>query len=416
MDDVYLVAGKRTPFVKAGTHFAGENPLSLSASVMQAMAGQARPDLIVWGQVIPSLSLSNIAREAALDAGLDPAIPAYSTQLACSTSMMGTIQAAGLVGRGGINIALVGGVEQMSRAPIALDEAVSARLAGLAAQNPVEAMKAFSSLSIADFALPAKGWANRISGRSMGDHMEETAKELGIGRHEQDELAYVSHHNASRARDHGFFDDLIIEAAGVASDTMVRSDTTREKLSSLRPVFDPEAGSLTAGNSSPLTDGAAALWVANREGLSGLGTKGYAIRLRDFELGAVDFRTDGMLMAPAYAIPRLLARNGLRFEDIAIWEIHEAFAAQVLANLKVAGDPELRSKYAPISHDLGDFSNEGLNMVGGSLALGHPFAATGARIISQTAKLLAARSAGTKAIISICADGGQGTVLLVEAV
>lgn len=416
MQDVYLVAGCRTPFVKAGTTFAQQTPLTLSAPVLQAMAHEHRPDLIVWGQVIPSLALSNLAREAALDAGLDPTIPAYSTQLACSTSMIGAIQASGMVGRGGIELALVGGVEQMSRSPIALDEAVSARLAALAASDPAAAMQAFSGLTPGDFALPKKGWANRISGRSMGDHMEETAKILSVSREAQDAIALASHHHAAAAWQQGFFDDLVVPFAGADRDGLVRGDTSAERLAALKPVFDPTGGSLTAGNSSPLTDGAAGMWVASAAGLRRLGNGVRAVRLVDFELGALDFRTDGMLMAPAYAIPRLLARNGMRFEDVALWEIHEAFAAQVLANIQVASDPALRAKHAPNLPDLGTFPLERLNPSGGSLALGHPFAATGARIISQTAKQLAGQPAGTRALISICADGGQGTVLLVEAV
>lgn len=416
MNHAHLVAGVRTPFLKAGTGYADQTPLTLSAPVMQAMASQARPDLIVWGQVIPSLSLSNIAREAALDAGLDPTIPACSTQLACSTSMMGAIQASGLVGRGRIELALVGGVEQMSRSPIALDESVSARLAALAASDPVAAMRAFGGLTIADFAIPGKGWANRISGRSMGDHMEETAKLLGIAREAQDALAFDSHRNAAQAWGSGAFDPLVIAHDGAARDGLVRPDTSVERLGALKPVFDPAAGTLTAGNSSPLTDGAAALWVASETGLARLGSGAVAVRLVDFELGALDFTRDGMLMAPAYAIPRLLARNGLRFEDVAVWEIHEAFAAQVLANIMVASDPASREKHAPGIRDLGAFPRERLNLWGGSLALGHPFAATGARIISQTAHQLARHPAGSRALVSICADGGQGTVMLLEAV
>lgn len=416
MSDVFFVAGPRTPFVKAGAAFGEETPLTLSAAVLQAMADHARPDLIVWGQVIPSLSLSNIAREAALDAGLDPTIPAYSTQMACSTSLMGAIQASGLVGRGGIELALVGGVEQMSRSPIALDERVSARLVALAASDPAAAMRAFGELRSTDFALPRKGWSNRISGRSMGDHMEETAKELGISRADQDAVALASHQKAARGWQAGAFSDLVIAYAGQTRDGLVRADTSAEKLASLRPVFDMANGSLTAGNSSPLTDGAAGVWVASAEGLASLGSDVAAVRLVDFELGALDFSTDGMLMAPAYAIPRLLARNGLRFEDVALWEIHEAFAAQVLANIAVASDPDARAKHAPGIADLGPFPYDRLNPLGGSLALGHPFAATGARILSQTAHQLASLPAGSRAVISICADGGQGTVLLVEAV
>jgi acetyl-CoA C-acetyltransferase/acetyl-CoA acyltransferase len=416
MNDIYLVAGVRTPFLKAGTGYASHTPLTLSAPVLQAMADLKRPDLIVWGQVIPSLSLSNIAREAALDAGLDPSIPAYSTQLACSTSMMGAIQASGLVGRGGIDLALVGGVEQMSRSPIALDEKVSARLAALAAKDPAGVMRAFSELTPGDFDLPKKGWANRISGRSMGDHMEETAKQLRIARKDQDRIALASHWNAARAWETGAFDSLVLPFAGHSRDAMVRADTSAEKLASLKPVFDPVEGTLTAGNSSPLTDGAAGMWVASKAGLDRLGSSAVAVKLVDFELGAVDFTAHGMLMAPAYAIPRLLDRHNLKFADIGIWEIHEAFAAQVLANIAGSTNDRARTRYAPGIGDLGAFPHERLNPWGGSLAIGHPFAATGARIISQTAHQLASMPSGTRAIVSICADGGQGTVMLLEAV
>lgn len=416
MEDVFVVAGVRTPFVKAKAAFAAETPLSLSTPVLQACAQKHRPDLIVWGQVIPSLSLSNIAREAALEAGLDPTIPAYATQLACSTSMMGAIQASGLVGRGNLELVLVGGVEQMSRAPIALDEQVSARIAALAASDPAAAAAALASLTVTDFALPAKGWANRLSGRSMGDHMEETAKVLAIAREDQDRIAWQSHQRAAAAWDSGTFDGLVVPHSGVTRDTLVRRDTTLEKLAALKPVFDAEGGSLTAGNSSPLTDGAAAIWIASRAGLDRLGSGAVAARLIDFELGALDYMTKGMLMAPAYAIPRLLARHGLRFADIDIWEIHEAFAAQVLANIAVASDPAARAAHAPGVGDLGEFPWERLNLWGGSLAIGHPFGATGARIISQTAHQLAQRNPGTRAMVSICADGGQGTVLLLEAI
>lgn len=413
-EDIYMIAGKRTPFVKAGAEYVAETPLTLSAPIMQAMADQARPDAIAWGQVIPSLTLSNIAREAAMDAGLDSTIPSYSTQLACSTSMMGAIQAAGMMGRGGIDLMMVGGVEQMSHIPIGFTTEASARLMALAMKDPASLPAALSSLSFEDVTLPKNGWANRISGRSMGDHMEQTAKELGIARADQDHIAFLSHQNAAKAQESGFFDDLLLPFAGVEKDTLIRGDSTLEKLATLKPVFDRENGSLSAGNSSPLTDGAAGVWVANKAGLDRLPSDSPALRLVDFELGALDFQTDGMLMAPAYAIPRLLLRHGLTFSDIDIWELHEAFAAQLLANIAVANDPKARSKHVSATGDLGDFPWDRVNLYGGSLSLGHPFAATGARLISQTAKALAGRPSGSKAILSICADGGQGTVMLVE--
>ncbi len=414
MHTTYLIAGTRTPFVKAGTAFAKETPLTLSALVLRAMASETRPDLIVWGQVIPSPTYSNIAREASLDAGLDAPIPSYSTQLACSTSMAGAIQAAGMLGRGGIDVALVGGVEQMGRARVSLTDDASARLVALGQTDPASLPAALSALTLDELTLPKGGWSNRISGRTMGDHMEETAQSLEISRVAQDEVAFLSHRNAARARESGFFDDLILPYGDVRYDSFIRAETSLVKLADLKPVFDRVAGSLTAGNSSPLTAGAAGLWVANETGRQRLGKDIAALKLVDFELGAVDFQKDGMLMAPAYAIPRLLARHGLRFEDIDLWEVHEAFAAQVLANIQVASSAEHRARYSPGIGDLGEFPWERLNPNGGSLALGHPFGATGARILSQTCKALAAKPKGTRAIVSICADGGQGSVMLVE--
>lgn len=411
--NIYFLPGKRTPFVKTGGVFASQTPLSLSGEVMKAMRDTARPDLIVWGHVIPSTAYSNGAREAALDAGLDDAIPAYSTQLACSTSMMGAIQAGGMLGKGGLDRIMVGGVEQMSRVPLAFTDDAAARLMALAQTNPAGLPEALSKLSFNAVNLPTKGWSNRISGRTMGDHMEETAKVLSVARERQDEIAYASHINAAKAQGNGFFDDLIIPIGDVTADGLIRADTSLEKLSSLKPVFDPANGSLTAGNSSPLTDGAAGVWVVNDKGREELGNLP-AAKLIDFEIGAVNFREDGMLMAPAYAIPRLLARHGLKFEDIDLFEIHEAFAAQVLANVQVASDPQARALYAKTDADLGAFPWERLNPTGGSLALGHPFGATGARILSQTAKQLVSMKPGAKTLVSICADGGQGTVALLE--
>jgi acetyl-CoA C-acetyltransferase/acetyl-CoA acyltransferase len=415
MNPVYFIAGQRIPFVKAGTDYAQDTPLTLSAPVMQAMAGKARPDAIVWGQVIPSLTLSNLAREAALDAGLDPTIPAWSTQLACATSVTAAIQAAGMVGHGGMELIMAGGVELMSRSPIGLAEASARRLLAGFAADPAGLPQALSGLSLADFELPKKGWANRISGRSMGNHMEETAKLLNVAREHQDRIALASHHNAAAAQARSFFSDLLVPYGGAEQDGLVRADTSAEKLASLKPAFDPAGGTLTAGNSSPLTDGAAGLWVATDTGRDRLGAHGgIAARLIDFELAAVDFRIDGMLMAPAYAIPRLLARHGLVFGDIDLWEIHEAFAAQVLANVAVASDSTLRAKHAPGIGDLGAFPFDRINPNGGSLAIGHPFGATGARIISQAVKELGQMRLGAKAVVSVCADGGQGAVLLIE--
>ena len=415
MTEIYLVPGVRTPFVKAGGVYAQRSALELSTPVVQAMTARAQPDFIAWGQVIPDPGLSSIGRELIFEAGLDPRIPAYSTIMACSTSFMATLQAAGMIGRGGMHLALVGGVESMSHVPIALKYKVAEGLVGEFARDPRAAAAAFARLTLADFDLPGKGWTNRVSGRSMGEHMEDTAKELRISRAEQDERALLSHQGAIAGQDAGFFRDLIIPFAGIDHDTLPRRDTSLEKLDKLPPVFDRDGGSLTAGNSSPLTDGAAGLWVADAEGLRRLDVTPL-VRLVDWEVAAVDFRTEGMLMAPARAIPRLLARQGLTADQIALWEIHEAFAAQVIANVKAASDPRYRREKARVDFDTGIVPVARINPNGGSVALGHPFGATGARILSQATKELTAMPRGARALVSVCADGGQGTVALLERV
>lgn len=417
MSEVFVVPGVRTPFVKSGGVYAQKSAIDLSVPVLQAMTARARPDLLAWGQVIPDPSISNIARELVFDAGLDPTVPAYSTIMACSSSFIGAIQTSGMIGSGGVHLALVGGGESMSHVPIAIKYRVAERLLGLFMKDPGAALEAFGQLTPEDFDLPVRGWANRVSGRTMGDHMEETAKELHLSRAEQDQRALLSHQKAIAGQDSGFFRDLVLPFEGVDHDTFPRRDSTLEKLGKLAPVFDPSSGkgTITAGNSSPLTDGAAGVWVADRVGLERLGAPA-EVRLVDWQVGAVDFRVDGMLMAPARAIPRLLARHHLKADDIALWEIHEAFAAQVLANVKAAMDPVYRREKAGVDADLGEFPWDRVNPHGGSIALGHPFAATGARILSQTVKELSPMPAGSKAMVSVCADGGQGTVALLERV
>ncbi len=414
MTKTYIVPGKRTPFVKAGQEFAKLDSLALSKPIAKVMADDVRPDFLAWGQVIPSPTIPNLGRDILLEAELDPEIPAYSTTLACSTSMLATIQASGMVGKGGNHIALVGGVESMSHVPIPMKSGVAQQLMALFQMDPAKAAEKFQSLSPADFELPIKGWANRISGRSMGEHTEDTAQYFKIAREAQDKLAFESHTRTSAAQATGFFDDLVVPLEGIQADTMPRADSTLEKLATLKTVFDrSENGSLTAGNSSPLTDGAAGLWVCDEVGLEKLDA-GYAAEFVDWEIAAMDHKEEGILMAPARAMPRLLARHNLKLTDIALFEIHEAFAAQVLANVQAITDPNYRKEKAGVDMDLGEFPWERWNPNGGSLAIGHPFGATGARILSQAAKELSEHPSGSYAVVSICADGAQGTVALLR--
>jgi acetyl-CoA C-acetyltransferase len=415
MSDAFLVPGFRTAFVKAGGAFAKHTALELSVPVLQAMNARAAPDFLIWGQVIPDPTVSNIARELIFEAKMSPNIPAFSTIMACSTSFIGTIEASGMVGHGDFHLALVGGVETMSHVPLALKAQFADSVLGQFAKNPSGALETLQKVTPQDFDLPIHGWANRQSGRSMGDHTEDTAKRFAIPRLDQDKRALLSHQGAIAGQDSGFFKDIVIPFGGVDHDMIARRDTSLEKLASLQLAFDRTSGhgTITAGNSSPNTDGAASIWVADREGLARIGNPP-AVRLVDWQVQAMDYHEEGILMAPARAIPRLLARHALRFGDIQSWNIHEAFAAQVLANIKAASDPVYRREKAGVDFDLGEFPWDRLNPHGGSLAIGHPFAATGARILSQAAKELGAMAPGSRGIVSVCADGGHGTVALLE--
>lgn len=418
---LWLAAGVRTPFARAGGPLAGLDAIELSVPVVRHMLGElgsAAPDFFAWGTVVPNLTWSNLAREVLMDAGAPANIPAFSTVMACSTSMIGVLEAAGMLDDSVRTLALVGGTESLSRVQVGLSTGLSDWLRRFRdARSFADKAAHLARLSPRDIRLYIPAVANRTTGKSMGEHMEITAKEWSIARVAQDAVALASHEHAVSAWERGFFDDLVIPINGLARDTLPRRDTSLSKLAALAPSFDRASGqgTLTAGNSSPLTDGAASVWVATTPGLARLPARVPRVRLVDWEITAVDFRTEGLLMAPAYGIPRLLARHGLRYDDIALWEIHEAFAAQVLAHVAALTSDDFRRDRVHVANTFGAFPRERINPNGGSVALGHPFGATGARILSQAVKELAAMPAGTRAIVSICADGGQGTVALLEA-
>src|SRR5580704_1555932 len=270
---IWLAAGVRTAFVGVDGPFAHRDSLTLSVPVVQAMAERANGpiDFAVWGAVIPNLAYANLAREVWLEAKLNPRVPTFTTIMQCSTSMVGAFEAAGILGRGGTALALVGGVESMSRVQIGLGQNLSDWLRRVAqARGFTRRIDVLRKLRPSDIRLFIPEVKNRVTGRSMGEHTEDMAKTWNIGRREQDELALQSHQRAIAARDRGFFSDLIIPVDGVAQDHFPRRDTSLEKLARLKPAFDRTSGrgTLTAGNSSPLTDGAAAIWVATDEGLS----------------------------------------------------------------------------------------------------------------------------------------------------
>ena len=421
MQETFIAAGLRTPFSRVDGALAAYDAIELSVPVVQAMSarlnGGALPDLVVWGSVVPNLGWSNIAREIWLDAKLDPRVPAYSVVLACASSVTAAVAAGGMLNEGVRDLALVGGVESTSRVQIGLDQKFSDWLRYFIQARSLGAkLESFAELRWRDIRIHIPAVVNRTSGKSMGEHTEETAKEWGISRESQDAWSLKGHQRVIAARERGFFDDLIVPVGEASHDTIPRAGTSMKKLAKLPPAFDKMSGqgTLTAGNSSPLTDGAASVWAATQTGLRRLPDETPYARLVDFEITSVDLTDEGLLMAPSYAIPRLFERRKLRYDDIDLWEIHEAFAAQVLANVAALEDEAWIKRRTGIDLDFGPFPWDRVNPNGSSIAIGHPFAATGARDLSQCVKELFALPTGSRAVVSVCADGGQGVVVLLE--
>jgi len=424
----YILPGVRSPFTRMDRELADLNGLRLSVPVtQQTVVGETglgrdnagAVDLVLWGAVIPNLSVSNWGREVWLDSVLDPHVPAQSIVQACATSLAGATHAAGQAEAGRLDIGLVGGVESMSNTQIGLSRGLSRtvrRSAG--SKGAKQLLRTIGEIRMSDIRMSIPAVKERTTHKSMGQHAEEMAKEWGVTREEQDELALASHRRAVAAEERGFFRDLLVTPGTfpVDTDTLPRDDTSMEKLSTLPPAFDKSSGTLTAGNSSPLTDGAAACWVASKAGLAAFSENLPRVRLLDWEEAAIDPRREGLLIAPAIAIPRMLARHDLAYGDVDLWELHEAFAAQVLCTVRALEDRAWQRENSGVERDFGPFPLDRMNPNGGSIALGHPFAATGARILSQTVRELAERPAGTKCVVSICAAGGLGHVALVEAV
>lgn len=425
---VYVLPGLRSPFTKIDRGLQDLDGLKLSVPVVQQTVAGSRGlgpdasgevDLVVWGSVIPTLAVANWGREVWLDAQLDPHVPALSVVQQCATSLAAATHAAGQIRSGHGHLALCGGVESMSSTQVGLSRSLSRKIrrAG-SARSPMDAAKTLLGIRPSDLRLSIPAVEERTTGKSMGEHTEEMARDWNISREAQDEFAVASHHRAVKAADEGFFRPLLVSPGTfpVDADNLPRANTSVEALARLSPAFDRKLGTLTAGNSSPLTDGAACCWVADEDGAGRLPAELPRVKLLDWESAAIDLRTQNLLIAPAIALPRMLVRHGLRYEDIGLWEIHEAFAAQVLATVKALEDEAWRREHAGVNADFGAFPVERVNPNGGSVALGHPFGATGARILSQAATELSARPAGTRCVVSICAAGGLGHVALLESV
>ncbi|QPK78889.1 acetyl-CoA C-acetyltransferase [Corynebacterium lizhenjunii] len=413
---VAILGGNRIPFARSGREYAQASNLDMLTAAIDGLVARyglqdQRLGLVAGGAVLKHARDFNLTRESVLGSALDPTTPALDIQQACGTSLAAAIVVADAIAAGRIDSGLAGGTDTASDVPLAVNDRLRRTLlAATRAKTLGQRAQLIGSLRPAQLAPEQPRNAEPRTGLSMGEHAAITAREYGITRQAQDELAAASHHNLARAWDSGFFDTLVTPFLGVTRDTNLRPDTSVEKLAALKPVFgtrDAEQhlaqATMTAGNSTPLTDGAS---------VALLGNEAFAARhhleplawLVDSETAAVDFvhGSDGLLMAPTYAVPRLLERNGLSLQDFDAYEIHEAFASQVLATLQAWEDA-----------GLGGIDKAKLNPNGSSLAAGHPFAATGTRILATAAQHLANRGGG-RTLISICAAGGQGIAAIIE--
>lgn len=419
MKKVAIIGGLRTPFVrsfKEYNHISNQEMLTavLSALVDKYQLSGKRLGEVALGALLNRSTDWNFARECVLGTALDPHTPAYSVLRACGTSLDTTIQLGLRIGCGQIDTAISGGSDTNSDIPLLFQQQLAWKLIDLrAAKTFSQRLKILASIRFKDLKPLYPSIVEPRTGLSMGQHTEKMVKEWGITREAQDALAYQSHMNAAKAYDEGFFNDLIIPYKGVKRDTIVRADTTPEKLAALKPAFDFSGnGSLTAGNSTLYTDGASALLMASEEYAQQQNWPVLA-HLVDAETAAVDYvNGEGLLMAPTYAVARMLKRNHFRLQDFDIYEIHEAFSGQVLCTLKAWEDPAYCKKLG-WDTPLGSIDRSKLNTKGGSVAIGHPFAATGTRIVAQTAKILQQRGSG-RALVSICTAGGMGVTAILE--
>ena len=420
--NVYIVGGVRTPFTKSMTHYNNVSTQQLMTASLKYLVqkfdlvGKQVGD-VALGAVIKSASNWNLARESVLDSGLDPHTPGYDVQRACGTSLETTLQLAHKIAFGQIDSAIAGGVDTNSDMPLMLTPSLAHKLLKLRmTKSLVDKTKIILSMRPQDFTPVVPTIVEPHTGLTMGQHCEKMVQEWQITREAQDELALKSHQNAIAAYEQGFYNDLVFEFNGLKADTIPRKDTSLAKLSTLKPAFDfTGKGTLTAGNSSPLTDGSSVVLLAS-EAEAQRNHWPLLARFVDAEVAAVDFvHGEGLLMAPTIAVAKLLARNNLTFADFDFLEIHEAFAGQVLCTLKAWESPEYCQKVLKRTTPMGSIDRSKLNIKGGSVALGHPFAATGTRIVAGLAKMLQQKGSG-RGLISICTAGGMGVTAILEAV
>jgi acetyl-CoA C-acetyltransferase len=371
---------------------------------------------VVAGAVLKHSRDFNLVRESVLGSRLAAETPGIDLQQACGTGLQAAIHVADKIARGVIDSGIGGGADTTSDAPVAISDKLRRKLMKVNAARGTRArLTALAQIRPTDIGLAIPQNGEPRTRLSMGEHAALTALEWRVGREEQDELAAASHQHLAAAYDEGFLDDQVTAFRGLERDSNLRADSTAESLAKLKPVFGKgESATMTAGNSTPLTDGASAVLLGSESWAAGRGLEPLAF-LVDHETAAVDFvhGNEGLLMAPAYAVPRMLERNGLKLQDFDFYEIHEAFASQVLATLKAWDDPVFCKERLGLDSVLGEIDRAKLNVKGSSLAAGHPFAATGGRILNVAAKLLAQKGSG-RALISICAAGGQGVTAILE--
>ncbi len=419
---VGVIGGVRIPFCRNNTAYADVGNFGMSVKVLGALVerfGLHGVELgeVALGAVIKHPSDWNLAREALLSSGLAPTTPGITTARACGTSLDNAIIVANKIAVGQIDAGIAAGSDTTSDVPIVYGTRLRKRLLAMnRARTPLDKMRvALRGFSLGELKPSFPGVAEPRTGKSMGQHCEQMAKEWKIGREAQDQLALDSHRKLAAAYDAGFFEDLLVAFRGVKRDGFLRPDSTLEKLAALKPAFDKTSGhgTLTAGNSTGLSDGAAAVLLASDDWAAQRGLKIQAY-LRDAEVAAVDFvHGEGLLMAPTIAVPRMLARNGLSLQDFDYYEIHEAFAAQVLCTLRAWESADYCKNRLGLDAPFGTIDPARLNVHGSSLAVGHPFAATGARLLATLAKMLEQKGSG-RGLISICTAGGMGVTAILE--
>ncbi len=418
---VAVLGGVRIPFCRQNSAYSDVGNLGMSVRTLGALVekfglhGQQLGE-VAMGAVIKLSSDWNLGREAALSSGLSPLTPGITLQRACGTSLDSIVTIANKIAAGQIEVGIGGGSDTTSDVPIVYGQSLRRRLLQVnRAKTPKDKLRAFKGFSWRELKPDFPGVAEPRTGKSMGDHCEDMAKQWNIARDSQDEWAVASHHKLAAAYERGFFDELVVSFRGVSRDNILRPDTSIEKLATLKPAFDKTSGrgTLTAGNSTPLTDGAAACLIASDEWARTHGHEPLCY-LRDAQVAAVDFvHGEGLLMAPTIAVPEMLQRNGLTLQDFDIVEIHEAFAAQVLCTLRAWESEEYCKNRLGLDAPLGRIDPARINPNGSSLATGHPFAATGARLVASAAKQLQQRGGG-RCLISICTAGGMGVVAILE--